>query len=355
MDGSQEAADMVGKVEGEDMALEKIGPHAQQCTEPAQRWAAVAPIVKTVSDVGILDQAKAGAFTVYRHFWPYQDSVTPEQAASDVLASLNGRKPSCVEYKNEWRQFGWENLASHIEETRRFTELMHLAGLKVAGFGFSVGCPEPADWAMVKAAGFAGVDYLSIHEYWGRSNRDTGIAGYLDDWTALRHRRIHDWLGGQHPPFVITESGCDNVYSWGSGWKAQGIDEQTYTNEIMAWSKELAKDSYVIGATIFGSGPYGWADFDTDGFSDRLLVPLYYDQEPLPEPGGGSMSYIDRYPAEYRAWVSAGGAENNFRKHIMAISADYVPTADDIKFLADELKAGVEQLGLALAKRPFAS
>jgi hypothetical protein len=39
----------------------------------------------------------------------------------------------------------------------------------------------------------------------------------------------------------------------------------------------------------------------------------------------------------------------------MDISADYVPTADDIKFLADELKAGVEQLGLALAKRPFAS
>jgi hypothetical protein len=115
--------------------------------------------------------------------------------------------------------------------------------------------------------------------------------------------------------------------------------------------------------------PEKWHPFDTQGsgildtFADWNAahpcadIPAPTPQpEPQPETGGGqTMSYIDRYPTEYRSWVAAGGAENNFRKHIMAISGDYVPTPDDIKFLADELKAGIEQLGLALAKRPFAS
>lgn len=257
------------------MTLSKIGPHIQQLTNPAKNWAQVAPVIKGCSEVGCIDNAPVGAFTIYRHFWPDQNAITPEQAALDILQALAGRKPSCVEYKNEWRQFGWENLASHIEETKRFTELMHQNGLKVAGFSFSVGCPEPSDWGAVKEAKYANVDYLAIHEYWGRFNRDTGIVGYLDDWAALRHRRIHGWLGREHPNMIITEAGCDNVYGWGGGWKAQGIDAQTYANEISAWNKELEKDSYIVGATIFGAGPYGWEDFNTDSMSDQLLVPLY--------------------------------------------------------------------------------
>ena len=65
------------------------------------------------------------------------------------------------------------------------------------------------------------------------------------------------------------------------------------------------------------------------------------------------MTLAEQYPNEYQAWVAAGGIENNFRKHLLGIGS-IKPTPDDLKMLARECRASVDQLVNALNAYPFA-
>ena len=60
----------------------------------------------------------------------------------------------------------------------------------------------------------------------------------------------------------------------------------------------------------------------------------------------------DQYPDAFAAWEAAGGITNNFKKHLLGIGV-LAPTADDLKFLADETQASVTQLRNALDRYPL--
>lgn len=278
--------------------VQKIGPHGQRSTPQFQNWARRARIAKAM-DIGSLAAAKAdnpSLFTIYRY--PLadseKDSCTPSRLASLTLNKIAeaGFKPDAIEYKNEWRCYCWDDAARHIDELEAFCQIAHSYGQRVCGGNWSFGTPEPDDVRYWASRGFGGCDYLGIHEY---SNR---IVGAHDVWTILRHRLIHEWTAGNHPPILVTECGIDNLNDLGDGWIRQGMSPQEYVTFLQEYNTEICQDAYVLGAVVFVSGSYpDMAGFETDGISDQYIVPLYTGNEPIIQPptqpptGGDPVAY----------------------------------------------------------------
>ena len=63
------------------------------------------------------------------------------------------------------------------------------------------------------------------------------------------------------------------------GWKLSGITADEYIWLLKAYDAELRKDSYVLGATPFTSGPtLDWVNYNMDGLEQYLI-----EEEPMPE------------------------------------------------------------------------
>ncbi len=60
------------------------------------------------------------------------------------------------------------------------------------------------------------------------------------------------------------------------------------------------------------------------------------------------MGLVQQFPNEHRVWVENGGDENNFRLHLLHLGI-LKPTADDVKFVADEAKGAAERVRVVLA------
>ncbi len=65
------------------------------------------------------------------------------------------------------------------------------------------------------------------------------------------------------------------------------------------------------------------------------------------------MSYIERFPAEYDAWVKAGGPEHHFKAHILATNPTLPVTKADVLEVLGNLSASVEQLRRLLERVPL--
>lgn len=61
------------------------------------------------------------------------------------------------------------------------------------------------------------------------------------------------------------------------------------------------------------------------------------------EQSGGTMLLQEQFPDIYREWVNAGGIENNFRDHVLALGA-LPATKDDLRGLVDQLRAKADQV-----------
>ncbi|MDA8189778.1 MAG: hypothetical protein M0T85_16685 [Dehalococcoidales bacterium] len=84
-----------------------------------------------------------------------------------------------------------------------------------------------------------------------------------------------------------------------------------------------------------------------------LMGSRYYDSfKGYKSSGGETMSLREQFQEQYTAWEAAGGPENNFRKHAIAIGL-IQPTADDLKFLADEAVVSAQQLKNSVNAYPF--
>lgn len=62
--------------------------------------------------------------------------------------------------------------------------------------------------------------------------------------------------------------------------------------------------------------------------------------------------WTERFPKAYQEWVKAGGIENNFRKHALAIGLT-TPSMEDIAWILHELEIHVRQVEDALSHYPY--
>lgn len=305
----------------------KLGPHGILTTDAAIQWSRRAPITKSLDRVGLLQQAQPGAITIFRgYFTPAeQDRADPDFTFDRIMERLQGFVPTYTELNNEWRQRLIWGLASHVEFTRACVKRFHAVGIRVAGFSFSTGQPEMEDWLYLQEQDFAGVDVVAIHEYWN------GKTGYLSGWNALRYRKIHDILGGKHPPWLVTECGADAVEQGKPGWRLCGISGEQYIKQLLAYNAELEKDSYVLGATPFTSGPgpgNEWANFDMDGDSWRIpggAPPTIPDVEVDSMPTDETKEQLKLYARWALARIDNDEdpvSLSDFRAHLLAIGAN---------------------------------
>jgi GH25 family lysozyme M1 (1,4-beta-N-acetylmuramidase) len=168
-----------------------------------------------------------------------------------------------------------QGLERHVEMTREAIDYVRSwrPDLTVVAFSFSTGQPEQADWDYLWAHDYGGAHVIGLHEYWGAQG--------FTSWNALRHRTVHFWANWDHPPFLITECGRDRVEGGKGGWRADGLSEDAYLAELLAYEQELLKDPYMLAATPFTGGPTpDWQNFTTDPISGRLAAVA----TPLPPP-----------------------------------------------------------------------
>ncbi len=273
----------------------KLGPHVQfapNLTNAEWAWVRQANIVKSMDYTAPLALAKPGAITIFRAFAEYQETYTPRAFFDLTLHRLQGFRPTYIEGLNEFQAKAEYGLAQYILWMREFVQLAHASGYKVAGFSFPTGCPEPSDWLMLQDVDFAGIDTISIHAYWGGRG--------LTIHNALRHRQVHTWLSGNHPPFIITECGRDALEGYEAisgvrdaapGWKLQAVQADVYLNELATFSKEIEQDDYILGATAFTIAPseWKWSQFGLDELS-RQLADMTEDR-PLIANGGNMFQW----------------------------------------------------------------
>ena len=285
------------------MGFNRLGPHVLHKTADALRWAQQASIVKGALDAwDAFESAPAGAIRISRPLHDNDLSSDGETAGNQIIAKLGGKRPDYVEIWNEGETFaqslsgaggGPYSFADRIAQMARATQVLHRAGIRVAGFSFGVGWPgagyggDANDWQYIAENGFCGVDAIALHEYWGPDVTSEAV--------ALRHRRLHAITGGSHPPVIITECGRDAVEGGPQGWQApgSGVSASKYFSELQRYDQAIGSDSnYVIGGTVFTAGadchgsPTGcWEWFDTDPLTTLIVGSAGGGTPPPPPPG----------------------------------------------------------------------
>jgi len=146
---------------------------------------------------------------------------------------------------------------------------MRNAGFKTCGGSIAVGNPQLQVFndplgnqiLTIILPALVQCDYWSYHAYWdGRYNP-------ADNWWAHRYReivKVAAELGYKLPPLIISECGCDHGGGKLDGWRAR-MGWAEHWADVQAFSKEIAKDSYVVAATLFTSAPNNdWTYFEYD-------------------------------------------------------------------------------------------
>jgi hypothetical protein len=231
-------------------------------------------------------------------------------------------------------------------EIARMQEMAKL-GLQCVIGNFSTGTPPMELWPGFMDALQAAKQYgavLGLHEYsrpwiWWMTGRyqmqDENCVNPQDPsrlwgWTTLRYRQVYDTImkpaGLGDVPLVITEFGIDGLVNPGpdaaphATWRGQSsywkqhkddtqfdyaaqkypipegvtwrdIPAQFYVEQLKWYDREMQKDPFVIGATIFTFGNYGgsWVAFDVTGTDAAGLLTEYVKQSksaapPTPTP-----------------------------------------------------------------------
>lgn len=269
--------------------MNKLGPHCIKPSAPAISWAARAGIVKAVDEPTPLNHTKA-PIRIFRKYFPDQSLYrTGADVAREVLAALGSANANFIELYNECYQRLDEGLDQYVRLTREAVAYVRQVrpDLKVIGFNFSTGSPEPEDWRYLQAHNYGDCDAIGIHAYWN----DEGFS----DWHAFRHRKVAEWLGGNPPQMLITECGRDNLGDGKAGWKTQNVTAEQYAAELREYAIRLEQDPYVLGAVAFSAGPTpDWENFSLDELVH--LMPGWTPPAPEPTPTeGGSMERTEAW------------------------------------------------------------
>jgi hypothetical protein len=267
------------------VSLSKLGPHDLRGLPVGLLWASRAPIVKSVGSTAAIRAAPEHALRVYR--WPWseveQDRILKLIDAAEVIGRLLGglagyRHPRLhVELLNEVHR---DRSPEYRALALKAVPLLRAQGLKVALPSWSTGSYEQEDWDGWRAIGWAGADAIALHAYWG----DQGFS----PWHALRYERF--WEPGD-PPVIVSECGRDAVEGGRGGWRADGLTDERYLRDLVAYDAALARDPYVHGACVFTSSPSpDWANYDIDPLCQRLADLSGPIPAPAPTPEGPPMT-----------------------------------------------------------------
>lgn len=198
---------------------------------------------------------EAAAERLWRMMWP---RLAPQRAAWNAVESP---------WNERYHQGG--ELIGHARACRRFCELAAIEGLPVAVGCFSVGTPEPIEFAEAFAAAMEAAAYLALHEYW--------LPGDFNaPWWCGRWARLLDALPEDlRRPVIISECGVDGGLETPprpravAGWRAYDLSGAEYAAQLAAYVASL--DARVLGATVFNAGDYPdqkWRSFEVAGVTE---------------------------------------------------------------------------------------
>lgn len=252
-----------------------LGPHVIKSTNAALAWTKVAPIVKALNTVEPLKAAPDSAIRIFRQSYDNESDTNSSAATVNrVLAGLNG-----YTHPNLYLQL-WCGAHPSRAILKAAVALCHNLGYKTVGSSWFTGDYTQKDWDDATAAG---VDAYGPQCYFGNH-------GFTLDH-AVRYRRF--WKPGQKPVMIL-EAGRDEIEGGKPGWQISGVTAEQYVDELIAYNAEIAKDNYVLGATVFTAGPTpDWDTFSTDPISAEVIRRLPGGTvPPLPTPTE-KMSFID--------------------------------------------------------------
>lgn len=275
--------------------MSHLGPHIQTVTDAGLAWARVAPVVKALDVTTALQVARPDAYKLFRCYFPYQNlQVKPTDVAGPILAALQGYRDERL-YCEVYNEIGKAGRDQYIRLLQGVVPILHAAGVKVAGPSWATGDFEAADWLAFRAAGWAGIDAVAVHGYWGLPSIPGNPRLALTSYNALRYRTY--WRPGQGDPrlLFITEVGrdrcrdgdpkVDDGYVGQGGWKRDGVQAGVYLDELEALDTEIRRDGEVY-AVAFTSGPRPeWEPYSTDGLDvSRFAVAAGVAPAPVPSP-----------------------------------------------------------------------
>lgn len=272
--------------------LKVLDPHASaEMVEAMRRYKAIHPDGKILVRI----------YTTLRFSLSDDAAVAAERFWADVLApALNALSPQdrdlidYLEGPNEHDTFpAWQNVQTAAWFGRfwsRLAEHIAAAGYLPCAGSIPVGNP-PGSLAEMEAMIEAFVPALSAverlggawsyHAYTPNGKPDLG----QENWYSLRYRFFYRYFAGKHPelvdlPLILSEAGYDT----GGGPLEGGWRANLPAGEYLAWLRwfdgELAKDPYVLGATLFQSGTTNWPSFETEPEINRWLAQYLTQSDP---------------------------------------------------------------------------
>ena len=326
----------------------KLGAHVLRVAEGLGEFIEAGPaVLKFVGDWGTAGTVPKSVLVIGRKFQGDYDAQlqrntgkTPlegaQQLVSDQLSTY--RSNPHITYWEGHNEPVWntdEEMSWYAQLEVERMRLMAEHGLKCVIGNFATGNPALALWPAFLPALQAAKQYqavLGLHEYscpwmwWmtGKHQMDPDEDQGDEGWTTLRYRKVYRQHlipnGVGDVPLAITECGIDPLVNpkppeagaggtWrglGDFWSRQDKEHDKadyYFRQLVWYDKELQKDDYVVGATIFTWGSFAhWSSFDIAGtdvsrklsahVKDDPAKPFVYGGAPGPvipvEPGPGA-------------------------------------------------------------------
>lgn len=254
--------------------MSKLGPHVIHTTDAARRWATVAPIVKGLDNVGILQSAPESSVRVFRHYFPdpqpLDDAIGTARA---ILSYLGGYK-----HPNLYVEV-WNEAHPKAAQLRAVVDILHGHGLKVCGPCWATGNYEEHEWNAFRAEAWCGLDAIAVHAY---SSIEVGPT----EWNAFRWRKYYDPALDRNLPVFVTEFGLGPVRDGdpkvndgmigADGWKLAKVTPERYAAFLLEYDQQLRPNEH---ATVFTCG----ASPDWDRYNADEVVPLILAGMPAPQ------------------------------------------------------------------------
>lgn len=295
---------------------------------------------------------------------------------SDAQNFFNRMKPESDKMRgvyDAWMAYNETAIDSEDDAKRisrfyvKWGDLMRAANLVSAAYSFSTGSPkkgdpdnnhpgqnEPKYWPLL-VDGARHCDLLSLHEY------SAPTMDNISPFLCLRYRAVRNLLPADaRRPIVITETGVDGgpIGRPQEGWKKFFTSEADYLATLQWYDKEIQKDDYIIGATIFAAA--NWPDFGPH-FGSFSIVGLNQirdyiaqggDPGPIsPQPPADAAKIAQEAAVVNKPWmpINDGGA---LYKFALKNELGY-PQTDEFEYFfgGDIYVAQVYNLGIVYVKK----